>query len=645
VAATRRLAAIMFTDIADYTSLAQHDEPAALRLVQEQERLVRPLLEIHRGRHVKSMGDGLLIEFPNALDAVECAVDLQRHLQERNDREGPPALRVRVGIHLGDVQGAGVDILGDAVNVASRIEPLAEPGGVCLSEDVFSQVRNKVPYAMETLGPKSLKGVQNPFAVYRVVIPGNRPAVSPEEAGPTRLAVLPFVNFSPDPKDEYFSDGMTEEIISAVSGIHGLSVISRTSVMGYKGTTKKVKDIGRELEVGSVLEGSLRKSGNRIRVTAQLIDVLGDRHVWAQNYDRELDDVFAVQSDVAKQVADALRVRLALRESERIERKPTENTTAYTLYLQGRYLWNKRGVENVRKAAEYFEQAVQADGRFALGYAGQADCWLILHNWGVDLPTSLANAEAAVIKALDIDPGLAEAHATLGLVFQQKHDRRRAEEEFLKAIQMKPSYATAHQWYFLLLLSQLRWDEALGEIRAAAELDPLSPVINYNHGIYYLAKRDYPRALELFRRANVLDPSYAPVLNMMAIVYGRTKRFEEMRRCFAMLVERLQGSFPSAQRWADANCALLEDDVLALRRVLPLVEEVHEESGHATSFLATTYFHLGEIDTGFKWLQLAFDRGEDLEGIQYEQEYDAVRFEPRYLDLLKRLGFDSARAV
>ena len=641
MASTRRLVAIMFTDIAGYTSLAQNDEPAALRLVQEQERLVRPLLELHRGRHVKSMGDGILMEFPNALDAVECAVDLQRHLQERNAREELPALRVRVGIHLGDVQGVGADILGDAVNIASRIEPLAEPGGVCLSEDVVSQVHNKVPYPMERLGPKSLKGVQEPFAVYRVVLPGSRSAVSPEEAGPTRLAVLPFVNISPDPNDEYFSDGMTEEIISAVSGIHGLSVISRTSVMGYKGTTKRVREIGRELEVGSVLEGSLRKAGNRIRVTAQLIDVREDRHLWAQNYDRELDDLFAVQSDVAKQVADALRVRIAIQESERIGRKPTENTTAYTLYLQGRYLWNKRGVEDVRKAAEYFEQAVQADPRFSLGYAGQADCWIILHNWGVDLPASLANAEATVVKALEIDPGLGEAHATLGLVCKYKRDRRRAEEEFLTAIQMKPSYATAHQWYFLLLLSELRWDEALGQIRAAVELDPLSPVINYNYGIYFFAKRDYPKALELFQRATVLDPSYAPVLSRMANVYGRTKRFDEMRRCAALLVERLQGSLPWARRWADASFAMFEDDAPALRRLLPLMEAVQEESGHTASFLAAAYFYLGENDAGFKWLQRAFDRGEDLEGIQYEQEYDTVRSEPRYLDLVKRLGFDS----
>jgi tetratricopeptide (TPR) repeat protein len=409
--------------------------------------------------------------------------------------------------------------------------------------------------------------------------------------------------------------------------------------MGYKGTTKRIKEIGRELEVGSILEGSLRKAGDRIRVTAQLIDVVSDRHLWAQSYDRQLDDVFAVQSDVARQVADALRVRVALRESERIERRPTGSTTAYTLYLQGRYLWNKRGVENARNAAKFFERAVQEDPGFALGYSGLADCWVILHNWGVDLPTSLARAEAAVVKTLEIDPGLAEAHATLGMVLVHKRERRRAEEEFAKAIQAKPSYATAHHWYFLLLLSELRWEEALEQIRIALELDPLSPVINYNHGVYYLARRDYAKAIELFQRVTVLDPAYTPVLHHLLYAYGRTKQFGEMRGCIAPLVERLQSSFPTIQSWAEMACTILEDDKPKLRSALPLLEAKLPESGQFATTLAAAYFSLGKTDRGFEWLEHAFARGEDLEDLQYEQAYDPIRSDPRYLDLARRLGF------
>ena len=239
-----------------------------------------------------------------------------------------------------------------------------------------------------------------------------------------RIAVLPFANMSPDPNDEYFADGMTEEIISTVAGISGLDVISRTSIMRYKKAEKAVEEIGRELKVGSVLEGSFRKAGNRIRVTTQLIDVAMDKHLWAQNYDRNLDDIFAVQSDVAKQVAEALRVRILSPEKERIEKKPTESTTAYSLYLRGRYHWNKRDPQGIKKAIECFELSVCEDPSFALGYVGQADCAALLSSWNTDREENLTKAKALLERALQLDPMLAEAHATLGLVHKLEYDLR-----------------------------------------------------------------------------------------------------------------------------------------------------------------------------------------------------------------------------
>ena len=288
---------------------------------------------------------------------------------------------LRIGIHVGDVVESGNDILGDAVNVASRIEPLAESGGICISSEVHNQVRNKLDLPLVSLGEKPLKNVETPVEVYKVVMPWEQPTATERASYPTnRIAILPFASFSSDPEDAYFADGVTDEIISAVAGISGLSVISRTSVVGYKGTAKKVKEIGKELEVGSILEGTFKKAGNRIRVTTQLIDVAADKHLWAQNYDRELDDVFEVQSDVAKQVAQALQVKILSPEKERIDKKPTGITAAYTLYLKGRYLWNKRGMDDLKRARECFEQAVRMDPLFALGYAGVADCCLILRN-------------------------------------------------------------------------------------------------------------------------------------------------------------------------------------------------------------------------------------------------------------------------
>src|SRR3989441_69279 len=471
-----------------------------MALVEEQRKLLRPVFGRHNGREIKTMGDGFLVEFSNAMDAVRCAYDVQRASREFNiSQQGDQRITIRIGLHLGDVVESQGDISGDAVNIASRIQSLAENGGISLTRQVYDQVQNKFELPLESLGTKSLRNVRAPLEVYKMVLPwDDTKTIQSTEPDRRRIAVLPFANMSPDPGDSYFADGITEEIISTLSGVSGLNVISRTSVMGYKGTTKRVKEIGGELEAGSVLEGSFRKAGNKIRVTAQLVDVRDDRHVWAHSYDRNLDDVFGVQTDIAKQVSDALRVKILAPEIDRIERKPTESTKAYTLYLKGRYHWNKRGIDDIRKAAEYFEQAIKEDDRFALGYVGLADSNEILSsNWGLEMEARHEKARAMVNKALEIDQNLSEAHATRGLVLMPDFNLQEAEEEFKKATEIKPSYASAHQWYFHLLLAQLRWDEALKHIERALELDPVSQIININHAKYYEAKRNYTKAAEL----------------------------------------------------------------------------------------------------------------------------------------------------
>jgi adenylate cyclase len=474
---------------------------------------------------------------------------------------------------------------------------------------------------------------------------GRGPKVKPQESNTGqvvldkhRIAVLPFVNMSPDPADEYFADGVTEEIISTVSEISGLSVISRTSVMGYKGTAKKVKEIGRELEVGSVLEGSFRKAGDRIRVTTQLIDVATDGHLWAQNYDRNLDDVFAVQSDVAKKVAEALRVRILSSEKERVERKPTESTAAYTLYLRGRSLWNKRGLEDIKKALEYFELSVHEDPGFALGYAGQADCALLLRiNWSIDREENLAKAKVMAEKALQLDPTLAEAHATLGLVYKTEYDLRRAEEELRKAIELKPSYVTAHHWYFLGLLHELRWDEALREIEKAVELDPLSGVIVYNLGVYYYARRDYQKAVEKYRIA--VELGYAHAHGDLFGAYGMMKMYDQMEKEAETCARNIQDLAPSIRIHLDVDKAYFKGDKETVRRLLPELEAHPKETRTSAYGFAENYFFLGDIDKGFEWLERAYSKREDgLLDIQWDRDLDGVRTDPRYLDLLKRLG-------
>ena len=634
----------MFTDVAGYTALGQKNESRSLALIDTQKRLIRPILKKHHGREVKTIGDAFLIEFPNALDAVRCAYDIQRATREFNislpdDRR----LHLRIGLHLGDVTESRGDILGDAVNIASRIESLAENGGVCMTQQVYDHVRNKFETPLKSLGKRPLKNVSEPIEVYKMVLPWEEAKNQSMQLDATRIAVLPFANMSPDPNDSYFADGITEEIISTLSGISGLSVISRTSVMGYKGTTKKVKEIGNELEVGSVLEGSFRKAGNKIRVTAQLIAVDADMHVWAQSYDRNLDDVFATQTEIARNVSDALRVRVLERERNRIDRRPTESTKAYGLYLRGRYHWNKRGIEDVKTAANYFTQALNEDPEFSLGYVGLADSHMILgSNWDIEKTANLKKAEEEVTKALELDEDLAEAHATRGLLLMTNFDLREAEKEFTRAIELKPSYASAHQWYFLLLRSQLRLEEALIHIEKAVELDPFTGVINANHASYYSSTGDLRKALDIQQKATELVPNLAAAHFDLAEKYGQLGIVDGMRRELKIATSLAREASPHVDLTEAAMIAYFAGDLKALGTLARQLEKIAGERYAPNALqMAGTYFRLGDRDKGFEWLEKSLARKEfDLLQIKSYFMFEGIRDDPRYLNLLERIGID-----
>jgi tetratricopeptide (TPR) repeat protein len=359
-----------------------------------------------------------------------------------------------------------------------------------------------------------------------------------------------------------------------------------------------------------------------------------------------MDDIFEVQSDVAKQVAEALRVRILSPEKERIEKRPTESTTAYTLYLKGRHFWNLRvrgtvgeAIENVKSALQCFEQAVEEDPRFALGYVGQADCYLVLrNNLRVELEANLRKALEMIGKALELDPELAEAHATRGLALMSEYRLKDAESELRKAIELKPSYAVAHYWYFLKLLSELRWEEALEQIGKALELDPLSPLFRWGLGYSYHARRDYGKALELYRVVAFDDQAHSDI----ARIYGRMKMYADMRREFAAYVELEQGSLPYTRTIADFYTAYYENDTQACRKLLPELEaRFGKEMGLGAMDVASAYFYLGENDKGLEWLERSYSRREPfLWSIGLWPELDGLRNDPRYLDLVKRLGLD-----
>ena len=472
----RRLAAIMFTDIVGYTALTRKDEALAMKLLEEHRSLVRPYFPKHGGREVKTIGDAFLVEFGSALEAVRCAFDIQQSLHDlAGSHVADGRVELRIGIHLGDVIHSQGDVYGDAVNVASRIVPLATAGGICISEEVHRQVRNKLEFPMVSLGRRELKNVGETVEVFSVLLPWERHEVASQALDRNRVAVLPFANMSPDPNDDYFADGMTEELITSLSGVKQFTVIARTSVMKYKGSQKGASDVGKELGVGSLLEGSVRKAGNRVRITAQLVDTATEGHLWAQNYDRNLDDIFAVQSEIAEKVAGELRIQLLQSEKNILEKKPTENIEAYTLYLRAKQLSHEGSDAGHIEAIALLEKALDLDPSFVLAYAQQAYDyrWSSLQG---DYTTVTGKAEVAARKAIELGPEYAEAHIAMAEVHMALDRLHEARREMQRAVEINPNLTEAYMALAENHTTFGRFDEALSSARKATDLDPLSYV-------------------------------------------------------------------------------------------------------------------------------------------------------------------------
>ncbi len=604
--AERRLAAIMFTDIVGYSSITSLDEGRGLKLLGDHRSLLQPIFEKYQGTVVKTMGDSFLVEFASAVEAVNCAVQVQDEMRQVNKRLKQDArVLVRIGIHVGDVIHSAGDILGDAVNVAARLQPLAAAGGICVTRQVVDQVQSKVHYKVIRLGVRELKNIRHPVELFTVEVPKGLTESEEPALDPRRIAILPFANLSPDPNDRYFADGMTEELISTVSRIGELSVISRTSVMRYKDTIMPIAEIGRELSAGSLLEGSIRKAGNKVRITTQLIDAKNDKHLWAQSYDRDLTDIFAVQGDIAEQVAGALKIKLLSKEKEAIEQKPTGSPESYSLYLKGRYFWNERTKESVKKAIRYFEEAVRLDPNFALAYSGLADCFGILEDRGW-----ASHAEAGPLtkgyaeKALELNSNLAEAHASLGLVLNAQWDFKGAEREFKQAISLKPNYANAYHWYSNILDFTGRPHQALELEKRALELDPYSSIISQGIGIKLLLTGKTKEAIAQFEKTIETDPSFTSVYFWKARAHeldGDLDRAIEDAKKAA----ELEGNVGLGR----LNLASIFARAGKREEAVKLLEKVQsDKSGdyQSPSFVAAVKFGLGENDEAFSWLERAY---------------------------------------
>ncbi len=593
----------MFTDMVDYTTMSEKNEALALTLLEEHRKLLRPVFARHGGREVKTVGDGFLVEFPSALEAVRCALEIQ-HLMDKRNHSVPSerTMLLRVAIHLGDVEHRDGDVYGDAVNIASRIHSLADPGGVCITQQVYDHVRNSDEFRTVALGQNQLKNMHTPTQVYTVLpsVGTTKPTKS-ESLEPRRVAALPLTILSSDHQDEYFADGLTEEIINTLSSIPELRVIARTSVMKYKQVNKSVGEIGRELKVGTVLEGSVRKAGSRLRISLQLIDVGSEAPIWAQKYDRELEDVFKIQTDIAERVADALKVQLVRKNRTLIEQKAPDDIAAYVLYLRGRYYWSKRTKEDLEKAIAYFGEAIQKDPNYALAHAGMADCYTLMGRH----------------------------------LYIPRRDWGAAEEHFRRAIHLNPNYSAAHYWHSVLLQTTGSLQESVTAAEKAQALDPLSPVIGMGVVQAYFFSEQYDKAIDECHKYLEMNPREVVAQDYLVHLQVQNGLFEKAAEEAARLVEISDRKAETTAHLAYVYAASGKTEE-AKRVFETSIAESRLGYSNPTIFI-TVYSILGDQDNAFRWAEEALKVGKiAFPALRFSPDLKKFRTDPRYNSLLAK---------
>ncbi|MDA9425141.1 MULTISPECIES: adenylate/guanylate cyclase domain-containing protein [Bradyrhizobium] len=516
----RRLAAVLAADMVGFSRLMEVDEAGTLaRLKTHRVELIDPAIAKNRGRIIKTTGDGMLVEFYSVVDAVLCAAEVQRRMARRNADVPPPRwIQFRIGINLGDIILDQNDIFGDGVNVAARLEALAEPGGVCVSGAVRDQVGDRLDgVQFDDLGEQSVKNIARPIRVFRIRL-AEGPASLPDGANtaPTppgvskkpSIAVLPFANMSGDPEQEFFADGLTEDIITELSRFHDLLVISRNSTFVYKGKAVKVQDVGREFGVDYVIEGSVRKAGGRVRVTVQLIDAETDRHIWAERYDRELQDIFAIQDEMTRAIVATLPGRVEAATHDRTKRKQTDNMPAYECVLAAKLLHHRSTRDDNAQAQTLLNRALAMDPNYAHAHAWKAcvlgQCWI--YGWCVDREATFEQVASELEIALALDDNDADVHRILAALNLTHHDYEKAAYHQERALALNPNYD-------LVVVQQgelLTWlglpEEGIDWIRKAMRLNPYHPERFWSHlGRAYYCAEKYAEAAEAFSRITRAD--------------------------------------------------------------------------------------------------------------------------------------------
>jgi adenylate cyclase len=608
----RRLTAILAADVVGYSRLMTIDETGTLAaLTSLRKNLVNPKISEHNGRIVKLTGDGMLIEFPSVVSAVACAVDIQSAMRTRNATEPAARIEFRIGVNLGDIVVEDGDIFGDGVNVAARLEGIAPIGGIAVSQSVRDHVGKRLDLTFEDMGERRLKNIEAPIRVYSISVEHTSTdgAASAGQERPS-VAVLPFVNMSGDPEQEYFSDGITEDIITDLSKVSGLFVVARNTAFTYKGKHVDVQEVAKRLGVNFILEGSVRKAGARVRVTGQLINGKDSGHVWADRFDRDLTDIFAIQDEITHAIVEQLKVKLLPQEKKSIGQTPTGNVEAYTYYLRGRQFFHRHSKSYYQLARRMFAKAVELDPAYARAYAGIADCdsFLFLH---YSAPVEIKGIFETSAKALALESSLAEAHASQALALSLEERYEEAMAEFEKAIALDPNSFEGHYFYARACFAQGKLERAAALFERAAEIKP----DDYQSAcllvqIYRSLGRDGEkesaarRGIERAERELTLHPD-----NPRPAYLGATA-----------LVEL--GQNDRAKEWLARTLAIDPDDILTQYNA------------------ACIYSRLGEIDTAFDLLErlLPHPNPETKAWIKHDSDFDPLRDHPRYQKILELIG-------
>ena len=671
----RQLAAIMFTDIEGYTALMQNDEKNAVHIRFKHREIFNSITEKYNGEIIQYYGDGTLSIFSSSVEAIKCGIEMQRAFQKE------PSIPVRIGVHAGDIIRTEADIIGDAVNIASRIESLAIAGSILISGEVNDQLRNQNDIHSKFIDSFEFKNVDQTMPVFAITNQGIVVPKKGELSGKTKdktgknnsfnrnsilmilviiaiisslfyyyksfnsldngelalnrsIAVLPFSNMSNDVDSENFTDGVTEDILLQLSKIKELHVISRASIMQFKESNLSIHDIAEELGVSYVLEGSVRKYGDKVRINAQLIDAHNNNYLWAENYDKTLTEIFEIQSQVSNEIAKALKITLSENEILSLNKLPTESTEAYNVYKEAQMFLNRGGgkVEELEKARDLFEKAIDIDPNFCRAYVGLSDTYLEYIYWGREAPKDvLEKALTPALKALELSPAEGGSYGALGSISYYRFEKETAVSYLEKAIEINPNYVGAYDKLAWIRLFEGNLKEAVRLFNKALELDPLSTknIANIAFSHYYF--HEYDKGINVLNDALKRFPDDNMLLFMKAMLLTGKEDYNEAIKVFN------QRTVGNTTNWMLGYSYAKLGQIDKAEEILNYLVEKYKTSYVPPYMIATIYIGLGEKEKALTWLEKDYETGGlglFIWGLKRDVKYDSVKNDPRFIALL-----------